>query len=310
MTAVSGQTSSLADSRPLYAIGLRLLAMLMISIMFAAVKWLSEQGVNIVETMFYRQLFALPVAFVSLMLGPGLAGLRTNRIGAHLRRSCVGTTGMILNFGAVILLPLTEAMTIGFTVPIFATILATIFLGERPGMHRWLAVLAGFVGVIVIIGPGHHAGMPALGIAVAISAAIVTASVSLLVRQLGATEAPTTTVFYFAAVPLPPLAIAMLYFGQAHDATTWLIIAIMGLSGGLAQLLMTSALRWAPVSLVLPMDYSTLLWSTTLGWLLWNSLPGPTTWIGAIIIAMSGVIIVWRERVRHRDNVNRGVSVT
>lgn len=284
--------------------------MLMISITFAAVKWLSERGVNIIETMFYRQLLALPVAFVSLMLGPGLAALRTNRLGAHLRRSYVGTTGMILNFGAVILLPLTEAMTIGFTVPIFATILATVFLGERPGMHRWLAVLVGFVGVIVIIGPGHHAGMPALGIAVAISAAIVTASVSLLLRQLSTTEAPTTTVFYFAAVPLSPLAIAMLYFGQAHDATTWLIVVVMGLSGGLAQLLMTSALRWAPVSLVLPMDYSTLLWSTTLGWLLWNSLPGPTTWIGALIIAMSGVIIVWRERVRHRDNVNRGVSVT
>lgn len=300
-----------SDVRPLYALGLRLLAMAMVSIMFAAGKLASERDVNIAETLFYRQLFALPVVATTLMLGPGLAGLRTNRLGAHANRTLIGMTGMVLNFGAVILLPLAEAMTIGFTVPIFATILSVLFLGERPGIHRLMAVLLGFIGVLVIINPGApHASIPVVGFTVAITAAIATSVISLLLRQLGRTEAPTTTVFYFTALSIPPLGLAMLYFGQAHDPLTWLVLIVMGLSGGFAQLLMTSALRWGPVSMVLPMDYSTLLWSTLFGWLLWNSWPSPSTWVGAFIIATSSIYIAWRERIRHLNNVNRGISVT
>ncbi|OYW86014.1 MAG: hypothetical protein B7Z20_08040 [Sphingobium sp. 32-64-5] len=102
--------------------------------------------------------------------------------------------------------------------------------------------------------------------------------------------------------------IAMVFFGQAHDAGTWVILLVMGVAGGLAQLLMTSSLRWGPVSLVLPMDYSTLLWSTLFGWLLWSSWPGSSTWVGAVIIAVSSVYIAWRERVRRISTVKTGVS--
>lgn len=282
--------------------------MLMLSIMFAGVKWANERGVHIVETLFYRQLFSLPVVMASLALGSGLAQLRTSRIGAHAGRTLVGMTGMVLNFGAVILLPLAEAMSIGFTVPIFATLLSIVFLDERPGIHRWLAVLTGFVGVMLIVGPAGGGALPSTGVAVAIGAAAVTACVSLLLRQLGRTEPPTTTVFYFATLSLLPLGIAMLFYGQPHDPGTWLIIIATGTVGGVAQILMTAALRWGPVSLVLPMDYSTLLWSTALGWLLWNSWPGPWTWAGALVIAASSLYIVWREHVRHRESITRGVA--
>jgi len=288
---------------------LRLLAMLMVSIMFACVKWASERGVHIVENLFYRQLFSLPVVLTSLALGPGFAALRTTRIGAHAGRSLMGMIGMVLNFGAVILLPLAEAMSIGFTVPIFATILSTLFLGERPGIHRWMAVLTGFAGIILIIGPGGHDTLALTGISVAIAAALSTACVSLLLRQLGRTESPIATVFYFSTLSMPLLGIGMLFFGQAHDPLTWLIIAAMGTFGGAAQILMTSALRWGPVSLVLPMDYSALLWSTIIGWLLWSNWPGPWTWMGAVVIAASSLYIAWREHVRHRESINRGVSV-
>ncbi len=298
------------DARPLYAITLRLLAILAFSINFACVKLATDRGVHLVETAFYRQLFALPVAVLSLILGPGLASIRTAHLGMHASRSVVGLTGMIFNFWAIALLPLAEAMTIGFSVPLFAIILATLFLGERPGLHRWSAVLIGFMGVMVIIDPGGgHAEMTSFGVGVAITGAILTATVSLLLRQIGKTEAPTTTVFYFSALSLPPLAVAMLFFGQAHDLTNWLILLTMGVAGGVAQLLMTASLRWGPVSLVLPMDYSALLWSTLFGWLLWNSWPDHSTWIGAAIIAASSLYITWRERIRHRHTVNRGASV-
>jgi len=284
--------------------------MLMISIMFTAVKWLGEHGVHLMEMLFFRQLFALPVAVGALMLGPGLTSLRTKRIGAHAGRTAVGSIGMALNFSSFMLLPLAEATTIGFTVPIFATILAIIFLSERPGFHRWSAIIVGFIGVLVIIGPNDHSTAPPIGFAIAIAAAIVTSSVSLLLRQLGKTEPTAAIVFYFSALSLPPLAIAMLFFGQAHEPFIWLIIIGMGVAGGIAQLLMTASLKWAPVSLVLPMDYSTLLWSTLFGWILWASWPGSWTWVGAIIIATSSLYIAWREHRHHRVINNRSVSIS
>lgn len=293
------------DSRPLYALGLRLLAAFMLSVNFACVKWASDRGVHVVETLFYRQLFSLPVAVIALMVGPGLMSIRNARLGLHASRTAVGMTGMMLNFSAIILLPLAEATTIGFTVPIFATILSVIFLGERPGIHRWLAVLVGFLGVVIIINPGAaHEDMSTLGVGIAIAGAIATSLVSLLLRQIGRTEAPTTTVFYFAAMSLPPLGLAMIFFGQWHDPVTWLILLLMGTAGGIAQLLMTSSLRWGPVSLVLPMDYSTLLWSTLFGWMLWSAWPGSSTWVGAVIIAASSLYIGWRERRKRKPPVS------
>ncbi len=298
------------ETRPLYALGFRLAAMVMLAVMFASVKWLSGHGVHIVESLFYRQLLALPVPIVAMIMADGLSMTRTKRPGAHVSRTLLGLTGMVFNFGAVILLPLAEATTIGFTVPIFATILSVIFLGERPGVHRWAAIFIGFLGVVVIIGAPGHFDLPWLGFIVALTAAILTSCITLLLRQISSTEHPTTTVFYFSVLSLPILGVGMLYFGKMHDAQTWAVIILLGISGGLAQLFMTSALRWGPVSLVLPMDYSSLLWSTLLGWALWQQWPGPGTWIGAVIIAMSSLYIAWRERVRHRELVNRGVSVS
>ncbi len=301
----SASPSASHDTRPFFAMVLRLMAMLFISLMFACAKWVSEHGVHIVETLFYRQLFCLPVVLASLALGPGFGALRTSRLGVHATRSLVGTVGMVLNFGAVILLPLAEAASIGFTVPIFATILSTLFLGERPGVHRWMAVLTGFAGVMLIIGPTGGGVLPSFGVAVAIGAALSTACISLLLRQLGRTESPIATVFYFSVLSLPLLGVGILFFGRAHSPLIWLVMVAMGTFGGAAQILMTAALRWGPVSLVLPMDYSALLWSTILGWLLWNNWPGPWTWVGAVMIAASSLYIAWREHIRRRESISR-----
>lgn len=309
MAAATTATDTYHETRPFYAIGLRLLAMLTVSIMFACVKWASERGVHIVESLFYRQLLGMPVAIAGVMMGPGLAALKTRHIGLHISRATLGSIGMVLNFGGYILLPLAEATTIGFTMPIFATLLSVFFLGERPGIHRWAAVIVGFLGVLVIVGPGQHEGVSAFGVSVAIGAAVATACVSLVLREIGRTEHPSVVVFYFTVLPLPFLAVIMMWFGKVHDLETWGILFAMGVFGGIAQLLMTGALKWGPVSLVLPMDYSSLLWSTALGWLIWQSWPGSSTWAGAVIIAGSSLYILWREHVHHKQSVDREISV-
>jgi drug/metabolite transporter (DMT)-like permease len=206
----------------------------------------------------------------------------------------VGVTAMALNFAAMIMLPLAEATAIGFSVPIFSTVLAAMVLGEPTGKWRWGAVGAGFLGVLLIVQPGSGE-VPLLGASVALVAALLTASVTIVIRRLGKTERASTTVFWFAASSLVPLGAMMIWFAGSHDPQTWAILGVMALAGGLAQLTLTGALRLAPVALVMPMDYTSLLWATLLGAWIFAELPTPWIWIGAPIIIMSGLVIVWRE---------------
>ena len=283
-----------AVQRPITGIALRLLTALLLAIMFALVKLASTRGVHLVETLFYRQIGSALCAIGLVAAGPGFASLRTRRVGAHVGRMALGLTAMALNFLAMILLPLAEATAIGFTVPIFSVVLAALLLGEPTGKWRWGAVAAGFAGVLLIVQPGR--GAVALdGAAIAIVAALLTAAVTIVIRRLGRTERATTTVFWFAASSLVPLGIAMLWFAGSHDAGTWTILAAMALAGGLAQLTLTGALRLAPVALVMPMDYTSLLWAALLGAWLFSEQPTPWIWAGAPVIIASGLVIVWRE---------------
>jgi drug/metabolite transporter (DMT)-like permease len=155
-------------------------------------------------------------------------------------------------------------------------------------------VIVGFLGVLVIVQPGSgHVGTN--GGAVAVGAALSTACATIAIRRLGATEAAATTVFWFAVSSLVPLGIAMIFAAKPHDAQTFAVIAAFSLAGGLAQLLLTGALRLAPVALVMPMDYSSLLWASLLGWLIFQQLPSQWTWLGAPVVIAAGLVILWRE---------------
>jgi drug/metabolite transporter (DMT)-like permease len=292
-------TDSPAEQRPLAGISLRLLTALLLAVMFGLVKLASTRGVNVVESLFYRQCGSALCATGLVAAGPGFDSLRTRRVWAHVGRMALGLAAMALNFVAFILLPLAEATTIGFSVPIFSVVLAALLLGEPTGKWRWGAVAAGFAGVLLIVQPGSG-DVPLLGASVAIVAALLTASVTIVIRRLGATERAATTVFWFAVSSLVPLGILMLHFAGPHDGTTWLILVGLALAGGLAQLTLTGALRLAPVALVMPMDYTSLLWAVLLGASIFGELPSPWTWIGAPIIIASGLVIVWREHRLHR----------
>lgn len=291
------------DERPLLAAATRLLAILLAMVMFTLGKLLQERGVHLVEVVSYRQLLALPIIMVWIMMIGGGSGLRTQRIGGHLGRTALGLTAMVLNFASYALLPLAEATTIGFSAPIFATLLSSLLLKEAIGIHRWSAVAVGFAGIVLMTGPssGHF---PLTGVVVGLSAAVGTAMVSILIRQLARTEPATAIVFWFTLLSVPLALIGLALFGQAHDVTTFLMIGAMATSGGAAQLLLTAALKFGPVSIVVPMDYSGIIWATMAGWLIAGTLPLLSTWVGAAIIIASGLYIVWREHVRgQRDRL-------
>lgn len=287
--------------RPILGIMLRLLATIALATMFSLVKLAGERGIGVVESLFFRQLAAIPfVLLLAAFSAQGLSQLKTARPWAQGRRMVLGLIAMSLNFLAAMLLPLAEATAIGYSVPIFATLLAIPLLGEHVGPHRWAAIAGGFIGMLIItqVWAGAHGNN--LGIAVAIAGATLTALVSIAIRDLGRTDSAMATVFWFSLLSLLPLGLAMIWFAQSYSMQGWMLLAGIGLSGAIAQLSLTAALRAAPIAVVMPIDYISLIWASLLGWYIFADAPALTTWIGALIIMSSTFYIFWRERHRKK----------
>lgn len=302
---------SLAENgdRVMLGIGMRLLAVLLLSTLTALIKVAEVRGATLPEIMFFRQLCAIPVVVAYMLAaGPGLGAIRSNAFRGQAVRAAIGITGMAFNFGAVMLLPLAEATTLSFTVPIFATILGALILREPTGWHRWGAVALGFIGVLIVTQPGSG-HIPLLGIGVGLTSSLFIAIVAIQLRQIGKVDLPVTTVFWFSTLSMIPLSVVYPFFAQPHDAITWAVLVAMGLFGGLGQIAFTAAFKYAPVSSVVPMDYSALIWATIYGFVLFDMLPTPWTWIGAPVIVLSGLYIVWREhRVARRPQVTEAIA--
>lgn len=293
-------------------IALRLLAMLSLSLMFVLVKLIDAAGIHIVESLFWRQAIVLPMLVAWAMTHGGLSLYRTSRLGTHARRAMMGLTGMALNFGGMIFLPMAEATTINLSVPIFAVIFAAIFLGEGTGWQRGSAVIIGFLGVLVVLNPttvvsSGFAGEHGMGTLIALAGAIMTALITIQVRDLARTESPMAIVFWFSLISLVPLGLALPFVMTAHSPAEWALLAGLGVLGAVVQMALTGALRLAPVAVVMPMDYSSLLWSIACGWYFFGTLPADTTWVGAPLIIASGLFIAWRE---HRLHIERQKDIT
>lgn len=288
------------NDRILPAIGLRLLSVVFFVLMNASIKLAEQSGARVVEILFFRQFGAALLVSAVILAGPGLSSVATRRLPAHVVRAIVGLSAMAMTFNGIVALPLAEATTIGFTVPAFATILGALALREPTGRWRWTAVVIGFLGVLIVAQPGTD-HFPLRGAGFALAGAFGTACVTILLRQIGKTEAALTTVFWFSVLSLVPLSLLYVPIAQAHGGAGWAALAAVGILGGCAQIAMTTSLRLGPVSVVVPMDYSSLLWATLVGWMVFGTLPAAATWLGAPVIIASGLIIVWREAVRHRQ---------
>lgn len=270
------------------------------SSLYMLVKLVHEMGVSLPEIMFWRQAGALPLLLIWLLASGQMWQLRTTRMKSHAVRSAMGMAGMLANFGATILLPLAVATILGFTTPLFAVLLSALVLKEHIGPWRWLAVALGFVGVLVIARPGAMTIAP-LGALVGLASGLMVAIVSIQLRDMGRTETPLSVVFYFSVFGTVLMLPVLPFFYMPHTPFQWMVILGMGAVGTLAQVLLTAALRYGPVSSVVVMDYSALIWTTFYGWLVFRQLPPDSTWWGAPLVVAAGLVITWREHVRHRE---------
>lgn len=276
------------------ALALRLGSALCFSVMFLCVKLATERGVAVPEILFWRQALSAPALGLWLAWQGQLHRLRTQRFGAHARRGLLGMTNIAILFTATSMLPLAETTTFGFTTPLFAVLIAALFFREKIGAWRWSAVALGFCGVLVIAQPGG-AQLNLLGAGLALLAALIVAVINYQLRDLGRTEEPICVVFWFGAIGAGLTIFALPFYFKGHDASGWLLMAGLGVSGLIGQLFLTASLRFASVASVVVMDYTSLIWSSLLGWLAWSYLPPFTTWLGAPLIVAAGLTIAWRE---------------
>lgn len=273
--------------------------------MSVLVKLLGER-LPVAEVMFFRNALALPIVIAFGLRGAGLATvLRTRRPVGHLARAVVGLSAMACSFFSVTVLPLAEHTALTHTTPLFATLLAVAFLGERPGVWRISALLAGFAGILVIAAgqggfSGAVGGLALAGLVAAVAHGLFSAGSTLLVRGLSATESSATIVFYQSFLMALIMAAFLPFVWVTPTPLEWLLLIGLGLAGGLGQILVTEAHASAQVSALAPYSYSTLLWAAGFGVLVFGDLPGAFTFLGAAMIVAAGLVILYRDLRRRR----------
>lgn len=286
-------------SNVLLGIALRVGAMATLACLSAIVKWTGGRGVPVFEIIFFRNLFAFVPLLIYVSRTTGFSVLKTRRPLGHLARATVGLSGMVCGFSAVQYLPLTESTALQFTSPLFMTALSALLLAEPVGRHRWGAVLVGFVGVLIMARP-LPGQMNVPGVLLGVTSAFCAAGAMVAIRQISDTEKGPTIVFYFTLAGAVLGLVGTLVHPVMPDPLTLAVLMLGGVIGGIGQMLLTEALRHAPLGLIAPFDYTQLVWASLLGLIVWGDLPHPTTLVGAAIVAASGVYILNRELRRFR----------
>lgn len=295
--------------RPYYAISLKLLSTVAFITMAALIK-VSVREVPPGEAVFFRSLFAIPVIMAWLAhTGQLRCGLRPNSPMAQVWRGVLGTVGMGLGFAALGLLPFSEAKAIGYSGPLLTVVFSAMFLGERPGAYRLASVILGFVGVLVILAP-QMVGLDdvaaswrtLVGIAAALGSATAGALSQVFVRELVKTEQTAAIVFWFSVTSCLMALFSMPFGWVVPDLRVAGYLALAGILGGLGQMLLTGAYRFADAAIVAPFGYISMVLAIVIGYFVFGEVPTATMLSGAGLIILAGLVIIWRE---HRAGINR-----
>ncbi len=271
------------------------------SIMNYLIRFVAEE-LDPMQIAFFRNLFAL--AFMLPWLARvGFKGLATRRLRVHVWRAVLGLAAMVCWFYSIALLPLADAVSLNFTVPMFATAGAALFLGETVRARRWTATAVGFLGVLVILRPGFTEMTVLMGLPV-LAAAFMAVS-SLLVKSLSETESASAVVFYMNLI-LTPLSLVFAVFVWRWPSGEALgLMALLGMLAAIAHIALTRAYAKADASAVMPFDYTRLPFVAAIGFIAFGEVPDSWTWIGAGIIAASAIYIAQREGRIARDAERR-----
>jgi LPXTG-motif cell wall-anchored protein len=269
--------------------------LLVMALISAAVRELVNRDYPLSEVLLFRYLFASFIFWIILWTTAGLSGLVTKRPLDHALRSLSGIVSLALFYFAITRIPIADATALSYAAPIFITVFSIFLLGEVIGLRRWLAVFAGFVGVLLIARP--EAGSWDIGVIAAACSALTGAMVAIWLRKLSSSEKSVTIGIYYNNFGSLVCCAWVLWSGWLLPrGDDLLLFVVFGLSCGLQQWLLTVSFRYAEASLLAPFEYLAMIFAAIVGYVFWGEIPVLTTWIGAAIIAASGLFIFVRRK--------------
>lgn len=265
------------------------------SVMDAVMKWLTADF-PVAQVITLRSWFGLPLLLLLVRLEGGRTSLRTNRPLVHAGRFVLVLTMSFAFFWGLARMKLVDAVALSFAAPILVTALSVPILKEPVGWRRWAAIGTGFFGVVIILRPGlgvfQWAALVVLGAALAYAVLMVTT------RAFKNTETLASLIFYpQLGMSVTGLVVAPLVWVPPDPADLGLF-ALAGTIGSIGILCLTHAVRLAPVATVSPFEYTALIWATLLGFMFWRELPDVVTVVGAMVVAASGIYIIYRETAK------------
>ena len=280
-------------SGSLGGIALMIAASVVLIFQHSTAKWLSAD-LSVLEIVFFRTITAL-LFFLPWIFRSGLAIFHTQRIGLHLFRAVLQTLSAFGFFIALAVAPLATVTALQFTTPIFAVLIGIVVLGERVSVRRWSAIIAGFLGTVLIIRP--DAATFEWGTLLVLGSALSWAGAIIIIKTLGRTDSSVTITAYMYLLMTPITLVAALFdwTWPTLEQYGWLIA--IGLSGAGAHILMAEALRRAPTHVVSPFEFFRLIWATLIGIFIFGDPPDLYVWAGGLVVMGSVSYIAWREHI-------------
>lgn len=293
------------QSRPLLGIGLKVLSVGVFLAMATLLK--AAKGIPAGEMVFFRSLFAvIPIGAFLVWRREFIAGLKTSRPGSHFLRGAIGVFGQWTGFYALTQLPLAEATALNYTLPLFTVIAGALVLGETVRLYRWSAVTIGFVGVSIIVWPrltllsggvAPDGTSPGLGALAALGSCVIATLAFIQIRRLVATERSSTIVLYYSVI-CSLLALLTIPFGWAMPTPAQAAMLVLaGICGGIGQVTLTESFRHADMSVVAPFEYTSLVFSIIVGFVVFGDVPSAPMIVGSVILVGSGIFVIYREHM-------------
>ena len=277
-------------SAPLMAISLMIISGLFFVLMHSAVKYLSEE-VHIFEIAFFRCALVIFV-LAPVIIQQGKTIFKTKQPKMQFLRIITNSVAMLCFFYGISTTPLAQLTTLGFTVPIFATILAVTFMKEKIRLRRTTALIIGFVGTIIVMRPDISIELGALLI---IFSSFLWSICLIFIKKLTQTDSAVTISLYFGIGMIPATFALAFPVMEVIDLKQFTILLFIAITGTLAQTIMNTALQKGELALLLPFDFLRLIWSVLIGYALFAEEPTFTLWIGGFLIIGSTTYIAWRE---------------
>tara|TARA_X000000368_G_C22912898_1_gene659448 strand:- start:126 stop:1010 length:885 start_codon:yes stop_codon:yes gene_type:complete len=267
------------------------------SLMDIIVKWSVDYPIG--QILFFRGFFGIIFYFFIIPRDRLHNFYLTKRPGLHSLRCIAGLIAIVAIFIALRKLPLATVVSISFAAPIFTTIFSIFLLSERVGIYRWLAVLVGFVGILIITEPG----ISELNIyyIFPIIFCLGLSYVAITLRQLSSTE-PVWLISLFFSIAITLLSFLTIPFGWVLPSLNhFLILSLIGIFGGVSNLWLSQSYKYSEVSLVTPLKYLTLVFAIIFGYFIWDEIPTIKTLVGAFLVIISTLIIFRREIYKKKD---------